>query len=107
MKKLAWIAVLLEVSPLLAFALLAVFHPIGDPQKSGDLLVRVLDYQGTYWMRHAIPLPPPLLLAGTGLSVLLWMRSRLTVALAGAIAGMVALALWSLVMIVPLLVHVH
>lgn len=107
MKKLFWIGVLLEVSPLLAFVLLSVLHPMGDPQDSGSLLVRVLDYQGTYWMRNAIPMPPPLLLSGACLFFLLWLRSRLASALAGAIAGVVLLGLWSLIMVVPLLVHVN
>ena len=106
MKRLIWIGVLLEVSPLLAFVLLGVLHPIGDPQDSGSLLLRVLDYQGTYWMRHAIPVPPPLLLAGASLLIPLWLRSRSTSALAGAVAGVVLLGLWSLIMVVPLLIHV-
>jgi hypothetical protein len=107
MKKLVWIGLFLEISPVLAFALLALLHPIGDPQESGNLLVRVLDYQGTYWIRHAIPVPPPLLLAGVCLLILLWLRSRLASALAGSIAGIVLLGLWSLIMVVPLFVHVN
>ena len=107
MKKLVWLGVLLEVAPLMAFVLLGVLHPIGDPQDSGNLLVRVLDYQGTYWMRNAIPVPPPLLVVGACLLILLWRRSRSVGALAGAIAGVVLLSLWSLIMIVPLLVHVN
>ena len=108
MKRLVWIGVVLEVSPLLAFVLLGVLHPIGDPQDSGNLLVRVLDYQGTYWTRHGIPMPPPLLLAGACLLILLWLRSRLASALAGAIAGIVLLGLWSMIMVVvPLLLHVN
>ena len=107
MKKLMWIGLFFEISPLLAFVLLGVLHPIGDPHESRSLLVRVLDYQGTYWMRNAIPMPPPLLLAGACLLILLWLRSRLASALAGAIAGVVLLGLWSLIMVVPLLVHVN
>ena len=97
----------LEISPLLAFALLAILHPVGDPQTSSSLLVRFLDYQGTYWIRHVIPVPPPLLITGTGFSILLWLRYHCASALAGVIVGIVLLGLWSMIMVVPLLVHVN
>lgn len=107
MKKLVWIGLFLEVSPVLAFALLAVMHPLGDPQESGNLLVCFLDYQGTFWIRRAIPVPPPLLLAGVCLLVPVWVRSRSAIALAGSLAGIALLGLWSLIMVVPLLIHVN
>jgi uncharacterized protein (TIGR03382 family) len=107
MKKFGWFALVLEISPLVAFGVLAVLCPVGDPQKSHNLLVRILDFQGTYWMRHAIPVPPPLLLGGLVLSVLLRRRHRLTTARIGTVVGIVLLGLWCLIMVVPLLVHVN
>jgi hypothetical protein len=107
MRKLVWIGLFLEVSPVVAFALLAVLHPVGDPQESGSRLIRLLDYQGTFWIRRGMPVPPPLLLAGVCLLIPLWRRSRSSSALAGSIAGIVLLGLWSLMMIVPLLIHVN
>ncbi len=95
------------LAPIAAFALLGILHPIGDRQDSDSLLVRLLDYQGTYWMRHALPLPPPLLLAGTFLLSLVWLRRRTRSARAGAVAGLILLGLWSLVMLLPLLLHVN
>ena len=76
MKKLSWLALALEIFPLLGFGCLGFLHPIGDPQKSHSLLVRMLDFQGTYWMRNAMPVPPPLLIAGLLLSAFLWWRGR-------------------------------
>jgi hypothetical protein len=108
MRKLTCPLVLfLEISPLLAFGLLAVLHPVGDPQESGSLLVRLLDYQGTYWMRNALPVPPPLLVLGAGVAIYAWFRQRSTCALVGMIVGCVLLVLWGLVMLVPLLLHVN
>ncbi len=107
MRRLTWLGWILALAPVAAVALLAILHPTGDPQDSGSLLVRFLDYQGTYWMRHAIPVPPPLLLAGTFLLSLVWLRRRLPSARAGAIAGLMLLGLWSLAMLAPLLVHVN
>ena len=107
MRRLTWLGWILVLAPIAAFALLGTLHPTGDPQDSGSLLVRFLDYQGTYWMRHALPLPPPLLLAGTFLLSLVWLRHRTRGARAGAIAGLILLGLWSLVMLVPLLLHVN
>ena len=107
MKRFIWLSLILEISPLLTFALLTILHPIGDPQASGNLLIRFLDFQGTYWMRQAIPVPPPLLIAGTCLSIVLWLRYRLTSAMVGVISGIVLLGLWSLIMVVPLLIHVN
>ncbi len=105
-RRLTWLGWILVLAPIAAFALLGILHPIGDPQDSGSLLVRFLDYQGTYWMRHAIPLPPPLLLAGTFLLSLIWLRRRTPSARAGAVASLILLGLWSLVMLVPLLLDV-
>jgi len=107
MRRLTWLGWILALSPIAAFALLAILHPIGDPQDSGSLLVRFLDCQGTYWMRHAILLPPPLLLAGTFLLSLAWLRRRIPSARAGAVVGLTLLGLWSLAMLVPLLIHVN
>ena len=107
MKKISWFVLILEISPLVSFAVLALLHPVGDPQGSHNLLVRVLDFQGTYWMRHAIPVPPPLLIAGLLLSVVLWWRVRFTAARVGTVVGIVLLGLWCLIMVVPLLVHVN
>ena len=106
MKRLTWFALVLEISPLIAFGFLAIVHPVGDPQSSPNLLVRLLDFQGTYWMRNAIPVPPPLLVAGLLLSGLLWWRHRFPTALIGTVVGVVLLGFWSLIMIVPLLIHV-
>ncbi len=107
LRRLTWLGWILVLAPIAAFALLGILHPIGDPQDSGSLLVRFLDYQGTYWMRHALPLPPPLLLAGTLLLSLIWLRRHIRSARAGAVAGLLLLGLWSLVMLVPLLLHVN
>jgi len=107
MKKISWFALILEISPLLAFGVLAFLHPVGDPQKSHNLLVRILDFQGTYWIRNAIPVPPPLLIAGLLLSVFLWWRFGFTTARVGTVAGILLLGLWCLIMVVPLLVHVN
>ena len=107
MKKISWFALILEISPLVSFAVLALLHPVGDPQDSHNLLVRILDFQGTYWMRHAIPVPPPLLIAGLLLSVVLWWRVRFPAARVGTVVGIVLLGLWCLIMVVPLLVHVN
>jgi hypothetical protein len=89
MRKVSWFALILEISPLLALGGLASLYPVGDPQKSHNLLVRILDFQGTYWMRHAIPVPPPLLIAGLLLSVVLWWRFRFTAARVGTVVGIV------------------
>jgi hypothetical protein len=107
MKKLSWFALVLELSPLLAFGFLAIVHPVGDPQSSPKLLVRLLDFQGTYWMRNAILVPPPLLVVGWLLSGLLWWRLRFPTALVGTVLGIVLLGFWSLIMVVPLLVHAN
>src|SRR5262245_55138805 len=107
MKKLSWFALILEISPLLAFACLGFLHPVGDPQKSESLLVRALDLQGTYWMRNAIPVPPPLLAIGLLASGFLCWRHRSATALAGAVVGSILLGLWLLIILVPLLVHVN
>ena len=102
-----WLAMILELSPLFVFGLLAFLSPVGNPQESSNLLVRVLDFQATYWMRNAIPVPPPLLIAGLLLAVFLWKRDRLPVAQFGIVLGLVFLGLWCLIMVVPLLVHVN
>jgi hypothetical protein len=107
MKKLSWFALALEITPLLAFGCLGFLHPVGDPQESPSVLVRVLDFQGTYWVRNAIPVPPPLLIAGVLASVLLWWRHRFTSACAGTVVGIALLGLWSIIMVIPLLVQVN
>lgn len=107
MRRSGWVALVLEISPLLAFGLLAFLFPLGNPQESHSLLVRVLDFQASYWMRNAIPVPPPLLLAGLLFSVFLWRRHRHPVALCGTVLGLALLGLWCLIMVVPLLVHVN
>ena len=107
MKKLIWVALVLELFPLFAFAALALLHPVGDPQESHSLLIRLLDFQGTYWMRNARPVPPPLLIAGLLISLFLWRRQRSAVVLVGAVVGIGLLGFWSLIMIVPLLVQVN
>ena len=107
MKQLRWFALLLEISPLLAFTFLAIVYPVGDPQNSPSSLVRVLDFQGTYWIRNGIPVPPPLLVVGLLLASSLWWRHRFSTALAGTVVGLVLLGFWSLIMIVPLFVRVN
>jgi hypothetical protein len=107
MKTLSWFALVLVISPLLAFGCLAAMHPIGDPQQSGSLLVRLLDLQGTYWIRNGIPVPPPLLVAGLPACGFLWWRTRFPSVLAGTVVGIALLGLWALMMVVPLLVHVN
>jgi hypothetical protein len=107
MKKFAWLGPLLEVSPLFAGILLALLHPLGDPQDSPSFFVRLLDYQGTYWLRNAIPVPPPLLLAGLLVCTLAWWRSGSKIALGGLVAGILMLGFWGLMMLIPLLVHVN
>ena len=107
MRHSGWFALILEFLPLFAFGLLAFLSPVGNPQESQNLLVRVLDFQASYWMRNAIPVPPPLLIAGLLLSAFLWKRHRLPVAQFGMVVGLVFLGLWCLIMLVPLLVHVN
>jgi hypothetical protein len=107
MKTISWFGLILVVSPLLAFGCLVFLHPVGDPQESPNLFIRFLDFQGTYWMRHAIPVPPPLLVAGLLVSVFLVRRFHSKTAWVGTVVGFVLLGLWSLIMVVPLLVHVN
>jgi hypothetical protein len=107
MKLLSWFGLILVVSPLFAFGSLAVLYPVGDPQDSHNMLIRMLDFQGTYWMRNSIPVPPPLLLAGFVLSLILRKRHHLSSAKAGTILGYILLGLWSLIMVVQLLIHVN
>ena len=107
MKTVSWFAFILVLSPLLAFGCLVFLHPVGDPQESPNLFIRFLDFQGTYWMRHAIPVPPPLLVAGLLVSVFLVRRFHSKTAWVGTVVGFVLLGLWSLIMVVPLLVHVN
>jgi len=107
MTALAVLALLLELSPLLAFGCLAVLHPVGDPQASASLLVRLLDYQGTYWLRHGLPVPPPLLVIGFLTSLALWWRDPSGVARIGTRLGLWFLGFWALIAVVPLLVHVN
>ncbi len=107
MRTLSRLALFLEISPLLAFGCLGFLHPVGNPQKSHSLLVRMLDFQGTYWMRNAIPAPPPLLVTGLLISAILWWRHHFKSARAGTMVGIVLLGLWSFIMGIPLLVHVN
>lgn len=107
MQKVSWFALALIVSPLGAVAALAVLHPLGDPQDSASPPVRMLDFQATYWLRHALPVPPPLLVAGLLLALVAWWRARGAPALVACLAGILLLVLWALVMLVPLLVHVN
>jgi|GEM_PF-2538237 len=106
MRRLVCLALALEISPLAACYALVLWHPVGDPQKSGSLIVRILDYQLTYWMRNAILLPPPLLLSGLLLSLFLWKSLRLERARVAVGLGIFLMGLWCLVMVVPLLIHV-
>lgn len=87
MRKISWLGLILEFSPLLAFGFLAFLHRVGDPQKSPSLLIRILDYQGTYWIRNGIPCPPPLLVAGLLLCLFSWWRFRFPTAMVGTIVG--------------------
>ena len=107
MKKLSWLALILIVSPIFAFGCLMFLHPVGSPGRSPSALARLLDYQATYWIRNAIPVPPPLLVAGLMLSAFLWWRHGLPSAMAGTLIGIVLLGFWSLIMLVPLLIHVN
>ncbi|HNS48819.1 MAG TPA: hypothetical protein PKM61_04755 [bacterium] len=107
MKGLARFAVLLEILPLAAFGCLGIFHPAGDPQNSANRLIRLLDFQGTYWIRNGIPLPPPLLIAGLLLSILLWRRRKFAAARTGTWIGIVRLGMWALIMLILWLVHVN
>ncbi len=107
LQTLSWLGLILVLSPLGALTLLAVLHPVGDPQRCDSLLLRILDYQGSYWIREAIPVPPPLLSVGVLISVLVRRRHRISVAQAGAIAGAILLSLWAVIMLIPLLFHVH
>lgn len=102
-----WLALALVLSPLIAFGCLALLHPIGDPQRSPSVLVRILDFQGTYWIRNGLFVPPPLLVPGLLASFGLWWRTRLVCPLIGTVVGGVLLGLWAIMMVVPLLVHVH
>lgn len=107
MKGLARLAVLLEIVPLAAFGCLGILHPVGDPQDSTSRLVRGLDFQGTYWIRNGVPVPPPLLIAGLLLSIFLWRRRKFAAARTGTRIGIVLLGVWALIMLIPWLVHVN
>ncbi len=107
MKRWVGLALVLEIAPLIAFGLLAMLHPVGDPQKSGRLFVRFLDFQGTWWIRHGIPMPPPLLFAGNCLSIVVWLRYRSRPAAAAAVLGMTLMAFWALTMLAPILIYVE
>ncbi len=96
---------LLVLSPVLAFGALAVLHPLGDPQESGNNLVRLLDLMGTYWIREGLPVPPPLLAAGEALA--LGMYRRTPSARPVAWTGGALLALWLVLMGIPFLIHVN
>jgi hypothetical protein len=100
-------ALSLEASPLLAFVVLAMLCPVGDPQASHSVLVRLLDFQGTYWMRAGIPVPPPMLIAGLLMSLYLRFRRRAALATWGVVCGGALLFLWLLLMCVPYLCHVN
>lgn len=103
----SWIALMLISSPIWAFTCLGIFHPMGDPQTSPNGILRSLDFLASYWMRNAIPVPPPLLVVGLLISIPLWWKYRLPSALAGSILGTCLLGFWGLIMIVPLLIHVN
>jgi len=108
MKQLSWLALILEISPLLLFVVLLVVAPVGDPQESSNALIRLLDYLlGTYWIRAGRFVPPPLVAAGFLLSGVLWWRHRFPTAGVGTVLGIVLLGFWCLIMIVPLLAHVN
>lgn len=107
MKTISWIGLILVFSPIIAFGVLAFLHPVGDPQESHNLFVRILDFQGTYWIRNGLPVPPPLLIAGLFLSIFLYWRFRITTSVVGIVASILILGLWCLIMIVPLLIHVN
>jgi hypothetical protein len=104
---LGMIALGLEAVPPVAFAVLAFLHPVGDPQKSGDALVRFLDFQGTYWIREGILVPPPLLVVGFILSAILAWKWQVPIARAGFFGGLILLSCWALIMVVPFMIHVH
>jgi len=101
------VALVLEAVPLVAFAVLAVLHPVGDPQTSKDVIVRFLDFQGTYWVREGILVPPPLLALGFILSAILAWRGKALIARVGFFVGLIFLSFWALMMVVPLLIHVN
>jgi hypothetical protein len=107
MKTLSWLALILIISPIFAFGCLMVLYPVGSPEKSPNALARMLDLQATYWIRNAIPVPPPLLVVGLMLSAFLWWRHGLPSAVAGTVVGVVLLGFWTLIMLVPLLLHVN
>jgi hypothetical protein len=108
MKMAAGVAALVsEAAPLVAFAPLAVLHPVGDPQESKDVIVRFLDFQGTYWIRAGILFPPPLLALGFIVSAILAWKGKSEIAHFGSLIGLILLSCWALLMIVPLLIHVN
>lgn len=107
LKALSWLGLILALSPLGALALLAVLPPVDDLQHSGSIPPRILDFQGSYWIREAIPVPPPQLLVGVLISVLVNKRHRSAVAQTGTMVGAILLSLWAAVMLIPLLVHVN
>lgn len=95
----------LVLSPAIGFAALSVWHPVGDPQSSGNALIRGLDFLGTYGVRVGTFWPPPLLTLGTVLAFGIYKKSPLTRPAAWVGTGL--LALWGLVTLVPYLVHVN
>ncbi|TXH21802.1 MAG: hypothetical protein E6Q99_09560 [Elusimicrobia bacterium] len=105
MKKLVALGWLLVLSPALAFVVLAMAHPVGDPQSSASGVVRLLDFLGTYWVRQGVFIPPPLLAVGEAIALGLYRRTPSARPLAWT--GGVFLALWLVLMGIPFLIHVN
>lgn len=107
MKLWLWLGIVLEASPLAAFCLLTALQPTGDPQNSSLALVRYLDFLGTYGIRNAVPLPPPLLVIGILLCAWVWRQQGSGLARISTLAGLLLLGLWGLMMAALLLIHVN
>lgn len=95
----------LVLSPLVGFLVLAVLHPVGDPQTADNGLVRCLDFLGTYGVRTGAFWPPPLTVVGTFVAFAI--RKKTPAARGAAWVGAGLLALWGFVMLVPYLIHVN
>ncbi len=107
MKKLGLLSLFLVLLPIFSFiGLLFLAPPVGNPQDSESLVVKLLDYQITYFMREKMPFPPPLPAIGLAISLFLWKRHNIETARIAAHVGLLLLGFWLMISIVPLMIHI-
>ena len=82
-----------------------MLHPVGDPQESTSLSIRLLDLSFTYWVRTAIPVSPFGLTIGVILAGYLGLK-RFEPAYKTTFAGVILFTIWFLIyFVVPIAVH--